>query len=104
MGKNKLARWNELAKFDKVIQPEIGDVSTKDHPVKGLWNKEIFKNGNPIILELGCGTGGLLNALKPKRGVGIDFSPAMLEVARKRYPELEFREGDIEQLKSWGDF
>ncbi len=55
------------------------------------------------ILELGCGTGDLLNALKPKRGVGIDFSPAMLEIARKRYPELEFREGDIEQLKSWGE-
>ncbi|MGD9082834.1 MAG: class I SAM-dependent methyltransferase, partial [Desulfobacterales bacterium] len=27
------------------------------------------------ILELGCGTGDLLNALKPGRGVGIDFSP-----------------------------
>ncbi|MEJ2726127.1 MAG: class I SAM-dependent methyltransferase, partial [Deltaproteobacteria bacterium] len=24
------------------------------------------------VLELGCGTGGLLNALKPDRGVGVD--------------------------------
>jgi len=55
------------------------------------------------ILELGCGTGDLLNALKPKRGVGIDFSPEMLRVANERYPELEFREADIENLEHWGE-
>ena len=40
------------------------------------------------ILELGCGTGDLLNALKPKRGMGIDFSSEMVRIARKRYPNL----------------
>ena len=30
------------------------------------------------ILELGCATGELLNALKPKRGVGIDLSVTFL--------------------------
>jgi ubiquinone/menaquinone biosynthesis C-methylase UbiE len=23
--------------------------------LKGLWNKEVFKNSNPIVLELACG-------------------------------------------------
>jgi len=55
------------------------------------------------ILELGCGTGDLLQALKPKRGVGVDFSPEMLKIARNRYPDLEFRLADIEQLESWGE-
>jgi ubiquinone/menaquinone biosynthesis C-methylase UbiE len=55
------------------------------------------------ILELGCGTGGLLNALKPKRGVGVDFSPEMLKVAKENYPHLEFREADIETLEGWGE-
>lgn len=55
------------------------------------------------ILELGCGTGDLLNMLKPKRGVGIDFSPQMLDIAKKQYPDLEFRQADIEQTEAWGE-
>jgi len=55
------------------------------------------------ILELGCGTGDLLNALKPKRGVGIDFSPEMVRIAKACYPELEFRQEDMERLVDWGE-
>lgn len=55
------------------------------------------------ILELGCGTGELLNACKPKRGVGIDFSGEMLKIAREKYPELEFRQADIEEMETWGE-
>ncbi len=55
------------------------------------------------ILELGCGTGELLNVLEPRRGVGIDFSPEMVSIARERYPHLEFRMADIESLDGWGE-
>jgi SAM-dependent methyltransferase len=48
------------------------------------------------VLEVGCGTGHLLALLKPSRGVGVDISPAMLEHARAKHPELEFVCGDIE--------
>ncbi|MFH1416467.1 MAG: bifunctional class I SAM-dependent methyltransferase/glycosyltransferase family 2 protein [Elusimicrobiota bacterium] len=51
-----------------------------------------------IILELGCAGGDLLNSLKPARGVGIDISTNMLQYARKRNPELEYIEGDVEQI------
>ena len=53
------------------------------------------------ILELGCGTGDLLNALGPKRGVGIDFSPEMVRIAKKRYPHLDFHTADIETISGW---
>src|SRR5271170_7258548 len=43
------------------------------------------------VLEVGCGLGDLLATLKPARGVGIDFSPAIIELAQKRHPQLEFR-------------
>ena len=45
------------------------------------------------VLELGCGQGDLLAALRPSRGVGIDFSPAMIERAQGRHPQLEFLDG-----------
>jgi SAM-dependent methyltransferase len=48
------------------------------------------------VLEIGCGTGHLLNALRPARGVGIDLSPAMVDEARSRFPELEFLAADAE--------
>jgi SAM-dependent methyltransferase len=48
------------------------------------------------VLEIGCGTGGLLAALQPAKGVGIDISAPMIERARAAHPELEFVVGDIE--------
>src|SRR5258707_9001599 len=38
------------------------------------------------VLELGCGRGGLLAALDPAYGVGVDFSKTSIAVARERYP------------------
>jgi SAM-dependent methyltransferase len=46
------------------------------------------------VLEVGCGLGDLLAAVKPARGVGVDFSPAMIALARERHPELEFQVAD----------
>jgi SAM-dependent methyltransferase len=48
------------------------------------------------VLELGCGIGDLLAALKPSVGVGVDFSTGMIEQARNRHPDLHFVIGDIE--------
>jgi SAM-dependent methyltransferase len=48
------------------------------------------------VLELGCGTGQLLNVLNPSYGVGVDLSANMISVALKNYPSLEFIQGDIE--------
>jgi SAM-dependent methyltransferase len=48
------------------------------------------------VLELGCGTGHLLAALKPSFGVGVDFSDAMIGEARKAHPHLSFVAGDVE--------
>lgn len=48
------------------------------------------------VLELGCGTGDLLSQLRPGYGVGVDLSPHMIDIAKKRHPDLEFIQGDIE--------
>lgn len=55
------------------------------------------------VLELGCGTGHLLSSLKPRRGLGIDFSGEMISQARHLFPKLEFRVGDIECLDDLGE-
>src|ERR1700676_4866800 len=49
------------------------------------------------VLELGCGAGDTLAALQPSLGVGVDFSPAMIEQARRAHPEQQFHVADIEE-------
>jgi SAM-dependent methyltransferase len=52
------------------------------------------------VLELGCGLGDLLAAVKPARGVGVDFSPEMIARARQRHPNLEFCTAEVGEFKS----
>jgi SAM-dependent methyltransferase len=52
------------------------------------------------VLDVACGP-GYVAAAAAARGaavVGVDFSSEMVEEARGRYPGIEFREGDAEQL------
>lgn len=81
MGKKKLARFAELGTFRNVIQPEIGQ-SGNDHPVKGRWRADIFKNENPVVLELGCGKGeytiGLSERFTGNNYIGVDIKGARL--------------------------
>ncbi|HBB92300.1 MAG: glycosyl transferase [Bacteroidetes bacterium GWF2_49_14] len=46
------------------------------------------------VIELGCGTGDLLSAVKPSVGVGIDFSGNMIAKARGRHAHLTFHTAD----------
>jgi len=43
------------------------------------------------VLEIGSGTGDLLAATQPLRGLGIDISPEMVRLATSKHPDLEFR-------------
>jgi SAM-dependent methyltransferase len=52
------------------------------------------------VLEVGCGLGDLLAAVHPMHGLGIDFSPSMIEIARQRHPQLEFQLGEAESFLS----
>lgn len=51
------------------------------------------------VLEIGCGTGDLLHAVKPEIGVGIDFSGEMIKLAKEKFPSLTFRRDDAEELQ-----
>ena len=52
------------------------------------------------ILDVGCGP-GYVSAAAAKRGatpIGLDFSREMIAIAKKMFPQIEFREGDAQQL------
>ncbi|MBX7205335.1 MAG: tRNA (guanosine(46)-N7)-methyltransferase TrmB [Bacteroidia bacterium] len=69
MAKKKLQRFAELNTFSNTFQ------FPKD--IKGTWHTEVFKNNNPIVLELGCGKGeytiGQARRFPEKNFIGCDI-------------------------------
>lgn len=79
MGKNKIARFEENKKLPNVIQP-TREEALGGFQLKGNWREKVFKNNNPIVLELGCGKGeytvGMAKAFPDKNFIGVDIKGA----------------------------
>ncbi len=73
MGRSKLKKFSDIAERSNVIEPSKG---IYEH-VKGQWHSEVFKNKNPITLELACGRGeysiGLAKKFLNRNYIGIDI-------------------------------
>jgi len=71
--------WPDLKPFLKYVQP--GDK----------------------VLDAGCGNGRLYGELKNKKAayLGIDFSQKLLEIARKKHSQADFRQGDLIKRETW---
>ena len=80
--KKKLAQFAELSTFSNVLEVSFRDVLNRDHELKGHWHERIFKNQDPIVLELGCGKGeyslGLAKAYPSKNFMGMDIKGARM--------------------------
>lgn len=56
------------------------------------------------VLDVGCGVADFYAYLQrrsvaPSRYAGMDFTPAMLQTARRRFPQIPFHQGDILDLR-----
>jgi SAM-dependent methyltransferase len=52
------------------------------------------------VLDIGCGP-GYVSAAAAERGaapIGLDFSKEMIAIAKKMFPQIEFQEGDAQNL------
>ena len=77
-----------------------------DHFYQRLLRKyyQFFVPRGQRVLEIGCGAGDLLAAVAPARGVGVDFSPKMIELTRQRHPGFEFHAADAMDFPSQEQF
>lgn len=82
MGKNKLAKFSDMAGYPHVFQYPFSVLQTEGFPMRGHWKEEFFHNDNPIVLELGCGKGeytvGLGRLFPDKNFIGIDIKGARM--------------------------
>ncbi len=56
------------------------------------------------VLDLGCGNGDLLSALRPSFGMGVDFSQEAIKRAKANHPDLLFIVADVHHLSIHGKF
>ncbi|MBM6805990.1 tRNA (guanosine(46)-N7)-methyltransferase TrmB [Bacteroides caecicola] len=82
MGKGKLAKFADMASYPHVFEYPYSVVDDVPFDMKGNWNRDFFKNDNPIVLELGCGRGeytvGLARRYAGKNFIGVDIKGARM--------------------------
>lgn len=93
MGKESTGQKWDAKHYDD----QIGYVSKLG---RGLLELLQAQEGERII-DLGCGTGELSEQIRQRGAycVGIDYSPEMIEAARKKYPNGSFRTADAEEFR-----
>ncbi len=92
--RERLQFWDDYARrLDKLADWGGAFYRKKLHEIYGF----LIPPGRKV-LELGCGRGDLLAALKPGEGVGVDWSPEMIRLGRDRHPHLRFVPADAHAL------
>ena len=70
-----------MAEFSNVFQPTFEDLKS-GFSIKGKWKSAVFKNDNPLVVELGCGKGeyslGLSRKYPDKNFLGVDVKGARM--------------------------
>jgi ubiquinone/menaquinone biosynthesis C-methylase UbiE len=59
---------------------------------------------NSSVIEIGSGTGDLLNSVNPSKGLGIDIAENLSAIASQKYPHLKFVSQDAQKPKLQGEF
>lgn len=67
-----------------VVQYHFGNLKEGFHALRGNWARELFKNDNPVVLELGCGKGeytvGMARRFPEKNFIGVDIKGARMYI------------------------
>ena len=97
MPSSEFERLSETAlAYDKLLVPALFQ------PLAKIIAKEIKLTPGSRILDVGCGTGALIQELISQSSSahveGVDANPGMLAIARQNLPSVSFHEGAAESL------
>lgn len=105
-----LQEYNHVrqAHWDGIARAQRSSERSRRRPAQTFFSSEYHHRLQQVygwiispgqrVLEIGCGRGDLLAALKPAVGIGVDFSGEMIAQARQRHPSLTFIQADAHEL------
>lgn len=81
--------------YDAIYAAQGKDYAQESERLHGLIQQHKRSSGN-TLLDVACGTGNHLTYLKRWYAAeGLDLDPAMLEIARRRHPDLALHQADM---------
>ena len=80
-------RWDEWRARNRYYHRKVGELVAGAVPP------------GSDVLEIGTGTGTLLHSLRPRRGVGLNVSKRLSEIAAAKYPELELVTCNVDGIR-----
>src|SRR5712691_10321948 len=90
--------YRQLANYYDEIY-HFKDYQKEAEKIESLIQQHKKSPGNHL-LDVACGTGNHITYLKRHYSVeGLDFSPEMLRIARKKHHDVVFRRGDMTSFK-----
>jgi len=95
-------KQKEIAFFDAHAEESAYDVFTPDSSARLIDScvRLLGLKRGARVTDLGCGS-GVFSDLLQRAGfacVGLDISPKLIAIGRRKYPDVEFLEGDVEHL------
>src|SRR6476660_9628120 len=95
-------KQSEIAFFDGHAAADAYDVfspATNERLIDAFVALSRLPSGSRVA-DLGCGSGVFTDVLQRRgfRCSGLDLRPNLIEIARARFRDVEFVEGDVERL------
>ena len=92
--------FDEIAPSYDIVNRIVSFGSDKIWREKAIKEVLKYSNKNPKVLDVACGSGDMIEIWKKYTNniIGLDPSKGMLEVAKKRFPEINFYQGFAQNL------